>query len=414
MVGLSLVVGIVVVNESVTRGWQFPTQFPAAYVWSFDQMSPDTTARVASVSGVGAFTVANSINVIVEEHSRLAQRLMLSTTWFLGVEPDSFFGLVKLEFLDGEGDEQTALELLKRGSHVLIADDFSRSRNKHLGDQVRVYDERARRWRHFKVAGVVRSPAIDIAAGYFQMLAEYNTVAAGSVLGTNEDLKRLFGVDGANLVLLDFELPDEPVPHDWPPPRDSPEAVGLSENYYDASLAVGQRWRRWREEQVLRDLRRRLVAPQVYSGTVAELKDEIDNQLTGVTGLLTAIPAVALLVAAVGVANLMTANVTARAKHLAILRAVGATRGLILRIVVGEALVLGLLGSALGLALGVHLASNVTDLVDRMWGFRVALELPWNYVFASIVLTVGLCIVAGILPARHASRTNIVDALHVT
>jgi len=413
MVGLSLVVEIVVVNESVTRGWQFPSQFPAAYLWSFDQMSPDTAARVAEVPGVGAFSVANSINVIVEERPRLAERLLRSITWFLGVDPDSFFELVKLEFLDGEGDERTARGLLKQGGHILIADDFSRSRNKHLGDRVKVWDERSSRWRYFKVAGVVRSPAIDIAAGYFQLHSEYNVVAAGSVLGTNADLKRLFGIDGANLVLLNFALPPEPVPPDWPPPPDAFAAVRLSEDYYDTSRTLEQRWRRWREEQVLRELRRKLGGAQVYSGTVAELKDEIDSELTRVTRLLTAIPGVALLVAAIGVANLMTANVTARAKQLAILRAVGATRGLVLRMVIGEAVVLGLLGSALGLALGLHLAVDITALVDRMWGFRVALELPWGYVIATILLTISLCVVAGILPARHASRTNIVDALHV-
>ena len=82
--------------------------------------------------------------------------------------------------------------------------------------------------------------------------------------------------------------------------------------------------------------------------------------------------------------------------------------------VIGEAIVLGTLGSALGLALGVHLAINITELVNRMWGFRVDLELPWGLLVAAIFLTVGLCIVAGIFPARHASRTNIVDALHVS
>ena len=264
------------------------------------------------------------------------------------------------------------------------------------------------------MAGVVRSPALDIAAGYFQLSSEYSVAASGSVMGSNEDLIRLFGIDGANLALLNFDLPDEPVPPDWPPARDTPEAVVLPEKCYDSEVPLERRWRRWREQQVLRDVRREVGDPGMRVGTVADLKDEIDDQLTGVTGLLTAIPGMALLVAAIGVANLMTANVTARAKQLAILRAVGATRALVLRMVIGEALVLGLLGSALGLALGLHLAANITQLVDRMWGFQVALELPWNYVIASVVLTVGLCIVAGILPARHAARANIVDALHVT
>jgi putative ABC transport system permease protein len=414
MVGLSLVVGIIVVNESVTSGWQFPKQFPAAFAWSYGQLSPRTAERVAAVPGVGTYTVANSINVIVEEHNPFAEKLLLSVTWFLGVEPDSFFDLVKLEFLEGEGDEQTARELLKEGGHVVIADDFSRSRNKHFGDEVKVWDERAKRWRQFKVAGVVRSPALDIAAGYFQLSSEYSVAASGSVMGGNEDLIHLFGIDGANLVLLNFDLPDEPVPSGWPPAPDTPGANMLSEEFYDTKVPLERRWQRWREWEVLQHLRHEVGDPGMRVGTVADLKDEIDNQLTSVTGLLTAIPGVALLVAAVGVANLMTANVTARAKQLAILRAVGATRALVLRMVVGEALVLGLLGSALGLALGLHLAADITQLVDRMWGFRVALELPWNYVITSVVLTVGLCILAGIMPARHAARANIVDALHVT
>lgn len=413
MVGLSLVVGIIVINESVTSGWRFPKQFPAAFAWSYGQLSPRTPERVAAVPGVGTFTVANSVNMIVEERHAWAEKLLLSVTWFLGVEPDSFFDLVKMEFLEGEGDAQTARELLKQGGHVIIADDFARSRDKHYRDKVKVWDERTKRWREFTVAGVVRSPALDIAAGYFQLSSEYSVAASGSVMGTNEDLKHLFGIDGADLVLLNFDLPDEPVPPGWPPARGTPEAAALPDKCYDSDVPLARRWQRWREQQVLRQVRREVRDPAMRVGTVADLKDEIDEQLTGVTGLLTAIPGVALLVAAVGVANLMVANVTARAKQLAIIRAVGATRALVLRMVIGEALVLGLLGSALGLALGLHLAANITQLADRMWGFHVALELPWGYVITSVVLTIGLCMVAGILPARHAARTNIVDALHV-
>lgn len=413
MVGLSLIVAIVVVNESVSGGWRFPKQFPAAFVWTFSHLPQDAQQRVGQTPGVGRFTVANSINVVVEER-RFDEKLLRSYTWFMGVDPDAFFDLIKLEFLEGEGDEQTARELVRKGGHVIIADDFSRSRNKHLGDQVKIYDERSGLWRYFKVAGVVRSPALDIAAGYFQMLSQYSVAASGSVMGSLADVKRQFGADRSNLVLLNFDLPEEPVPDNWPPARGTAAAAGILDKCYDEAVPLTRRWRGWREDQVLLQLRRNLRDPGVKIGSVADLKDEIDSQLTSVTNLLTAIPGVALLVAAIGVANLMTANVHARAKQLAILRAVGATRGLVLRMVVGEALVLGLLGSGLGLALGLHLASNITELVARMWGFSVAVELPWNYVIASVGLTVGLCVAAGVLPARHASRTNVVDALHVT
>jgi len=408
MVGLSLIVGLVVFNESVTSGWQFPKKFPEAYIWSFEQMRDDADRIVAEVPGVKNHAVVNAVNVIVRERPGLMKHVYLSVTWFLGCDPDTFFDLLKLEFL--EGDEASARELLTQGGYVIVAEDFSRSRNKHLGDRIKVW--LGQRARDFRIAGVVESPALEIAAGYFQMQSEANVVASGSVLGTNADLKRLFGVHGVRLVLLNFAPPGLP-PADWPPARDSVEGVALPDYCYDDRLSLDRRWERFREKQVLREIRAKLQAPQAFGGSVRELKDEIDREVTRITALLTAVPTVALIVAALGVANLMTANVTSRRKELAILRAVGATRGQILRMVIGEALVLGLLGSALGLGLGVHLAESTTTMVDLMWGYRVDLAMPWMYVLVAVTLTIGLCVIAGVIPARHASRTDIVEALHV-
>jgi putative ABC transport system permease protein len=414
MVGLSLIVGILVVNQSVTSGWQFPKKFPEAYVWSMDQMKPgaDPTSFIRSVPGIKNFTAGNAINVQVEEKQIFMAAVQISTTWFMGCDPDSFLDLMNIEFLPNQGDKETAIQLLKQGGHILVADDFSASRDKKLGDTVKIYYAGLHPL-EFKVAGVIRSPAIDIAAGYFQMHSEYNVVASGSVMGSNSDLARLFGVKGTKLVLLNFDLPPEPPPADWPPPRDSAKGRLLSDRYYDATLPLERRWQRWREDQTLRGVTKALTAPQANYGTVRELKDEIDRELTKMTRLMTAVPGVALIVAALGVANLMMANVTARARQLAILRAVGATRGLIVRLVIAEAIVLGLLGTGLGLGLGIHLASNITTLVESMWGYRVSLTLPWPIVGGAAVLTVALCILAGIPPARRAARNNIVDALHV-
>ncbi len=409
MVGLSLIVGIVVVNHSVTAGWQFPKQFPEAYIWSFEQMRGDAADLVRRVPGVGEFSVANAINVHVEERPVFLEQAMLSVTWFLGCEPDSFLSIGKVEFL--QGDEASARRLLKEGGHIIVADDFARSRNKNVGDKVKVIF--GNRVREFTVAGVIQSPAIDMAAGYFQAQTEYHVVASGSVIGTNEDLKRLFDVNGVRLVLLNFDLPDEPVPDDWPPAPTGARS-DLPEPYYDDAVPLDVRWRRYREAKVLYEIRQRLNATTAFGGTMSELKAEIDRELTRMTNMVTAVPGVAMLVAAIGVINLMTANVAARSRQIAILRAVGATRGLVLRMVVGEAVVLGVLGSAMGLALGVHVAYNITGLMDSMWGLRIALTLPWDFILIAFALTVGLCIVTGLAPARFAARTNFVAAWPVS
>lgn len=414
MVGLSLLVTILVVNESVTSGWRFPQQFPEAYIWSMEQMPDDAGELIAGVAGVRSLTVAAAQNALIQENlpSLLEQQLksLISITWFLGVEPDSFFDLVRVQFHEGSLDE--AKRLLKQGRHVVVAADFARARGVGKGDEIPVIIGNQRQ--KFRIAGVIESPGLDFAAGYFQVQTEFNIAAAGSVIGTRADLRRLYGVTGVRLALLNFDLSYPPVPEDWPPPRNAPIARQMDQKYFDTRIPRETRWRRWQEEQVLSEVRQRVGALSARSGTTRELKDEIDGELSRLTRLLAAVPGVAMLVAALGVANLMTANVAARSKQLAILRAVGATQGLVVRLVVAEAIVLGVIGSVMGLVLGIHVASNLMNLVDRMWGLPLRLTMPWGLIATAVALTIGLCILAGVLPARRAARTNIVDALRVT
>ncbi|MEW6252236.1 MAG: ABC transporter permease [Planctomycetota bacterium] len=424
MVGLSLIVGLTVFNTSFRSGWQFPKQFPAAYIWSHDQIEGDVAAVMERMKdrGIAEYTIANAPNVIVEERPVFGEKMLRSMTWFLGIDPDSFMDMIQFEFI--EGDPETAKELLKRGGHVLVAADFARTRRKGIrevrdehgrvlvSNQVRVFFDN--RWMTFTVAGVIDSPALDIAASYFQVQTDSYMAAVGSVIGTNADLQRLWGVHGARLILVEFALPPEPPPPGWPPPAGSEEAAlaGISHMHRNKKLPLERRWQIYREGRILDEIVHALRANAMF-GTTTELKDEIDSRLTEMTHLLTAVPAVALIVAALGVANLMTANVASRTKQLAILRAVGATRGLVLRLVLGEALILGLLGSLLGLVLGLHLAWNVMEMTERMWGYELPFAVPWEFVGYAIALTVGLCILAGILPARHASRMNVIEALRV-
>jgi ABC-type lipoprotein release transport system permease subunit len=429
MVGLSLIVALVVLNRSFRAGWQFPKQFPEAYIWSYEQfgISPDEAARrISQFSGVKNFTLANALNMAVEERQMEGPRSQIfhSATWFLGCDPDSFLDMVKFEFI--EGDEETARALLREGGYVLVSVDFARSRHKGvLPDEQKGISDTVRVWfsdlgsRTFKIAGVIDSPALDVAASFFQAESEARVAAMGSMIGTNADLKRYFNINTVKLVLLNFDLPPVPPPPGWPPPPDqagTEARTGLlssKKSWYDEDIPLAVRWQRAREQDLLLAMRTALDAHNAYVGTASELKDHIDAELSRVTYLLTAVPAVALLVAAIGVANLMTANVSSRSKQLAILRAVGATRGQILRMVVGEALVVGAVGSALGLALGLHLATNVRQMTLRFSGFSGPLEIPWPFVGTAIALTIGLCLLAGILPARHASRTNVIEALHV-
>jgi putative ABC transport system permease protein len=146
-------------------------------------------------------------------------------------------------------------------------------------------------------------------------------------------------------------------------------------------------------------------------GSVRRLKKQIDNDIREVTLLMTAMPAIALAVAALGVANLMMVSVASRTRQIAILRAIGATKSQVVRLVFAEAVTLGLLGCLIGGILGVHASHSATVITERIVGIPFPLVIPWPNMISGMVLTVAVCVLAGILPARHAARNNIVDAM---
>ena len=118
----------------------------------------------------------------------------------------------------------------------------------------------------------------------------------------------------------------------------------------------------------------------------------------------------ALLVGSFLIYNTMTFSVLQRRALFGVLRALGCTRGAILALVLGEALVLGLLAAVLGAGLGVLLAEGLTGLVARTVNdlyFHVEvtrLAVDASTFLKATVLGVGAALGAALLPALEATR----------
>jgi predicted permease len=115
--------------------------------------------------------------------------------------------------------------------------------------------------------------------------------------------------------------------------------------------------------------------------------------------------ALALLIAAVGLFGLMAYNVTQRTRELGIRFALGAQRGAVLGMVLRDALVLTLIGVALGLPLALASSRLIADML-----FDVTPHDPVTLACAVAVL-VCIGVVAGCLPARRAMRVDPMVAL---
>jgi putative ABC transport system permease protein len=140
------------------------------------------------------------------------------------------------------------------------------------------------------------------------------------------------------------------------------------------------------------------------------------NQVAGTfTLLLGAIAGISLVVGGIGIMNIMLVSVTERTREIGIRKAVGARRRDILSQFLVEAIVVSLMGGAIGVAIGAGLSALISTVQVPGQGGGGPQNLPTQVGLDSVMLAffvsaaVGLFF--GIYPATRASRLNPIEAL---
>ena len=118
-----------------------------------------------------------------------------------------------------------------------------------------------------------------------------------------------------------------------------------------------------------------------------------------------ALPAIGLVVGAIVIMNIMLVAVSERTREIGVRKALGAKRRDILMQFLIEASTLGIVGSAIGVALGIALAEGISALSPLP-----ASVAPWSIV-VGIALGAGVGVVSGVYPASRASRLDPITAL---
>jgi putative ABC transport system permease protein len=129
------------------------------------------------------------------------------------------------------------------------------------------------------------------------------------------------------------------------------------------------------------------------------------SQLENVTIAATIIGLITLLGAAIGLMNIMLVSVTERTREIGIRKSMGATRILILKQFLIEAVVICILGGLCGIVLGV-LIGNLLGLAMGA-GFIV----PWMWIIGGILLCFAIGVLSGFYPALKASRLDPIESL---
>lgn len=137
----------------------------------------------------------------------------------------------------------------------------------------------------------------------------------------------------------------------------------------------------------------------------SELLDSLNEQIAMMSGMLGGIAGISLLVAGVGVMNIMLVSVTERTREIGIRKSLGAKRGTIMQQFVIEAAVTSSIGGIIGIILG----AIVTQVAGNLIGIT-ATPTPVA-VIISFSVSVGIGLIFGYMPANRAAKLNPIDAL---
>jgi putative ABC transport system permease protein len=148
--------------------------------------------------------------------------------------------------------------------------------------------------------------------------------------------------------------------------------------------------------------------PDAKVVTADQFKQDSMKPLNDILNVLYVLLGLSVIVSVFGIINTLVLTVFERTRELGMLRAVGMTRRQVRRMIRHESIVTSLIGAALGIVVGVFLALLVTRALSDE---GIVFAVPYGSVGVFVLAAIAVGLLAAILPARRASRLNVLRAL---
>ena len=380
MVGLSVLVVMQTQGRSTMNAWELPDKFPDVFIYTLNAGAGLSPAAQQAVRDDPAVIAERTMPIAVFNPRLPGNALgVVGAAWFeqtmfVAIDPTVGFDLLQLDFRDGS-TEARAKEELKKGRHIIVTEEFKRAKGYKLGDQFKlVKGVLGGEEIPYTICGIVWSPGIDVMVGTFDLGSQFEQQSAGTVFGTLADAKKDFGVTSARLMAADLQ-------------------PGVD------------------KKVVVERLQKKLGDYNLNVADIRKLKYDIQQGFGRLLMVASTVAWAAMAVASLGVANTVMAGIRSRRWQFGILRSIGVTRGGLLRLVMGEALLLGLVGAALGLTAGLVMAVGAHQLSDIAIGFLPPISVPWGIIAVGVAVVMGVSLLASIGPAVGVAKTDPLDLL---
>ncbi len=357
VVGTGLVMGVgsmVGSTNHAIESWVETTVVGDLFITSPVNFPDDFAEKAEAVEGVD---VASGVKITAVRFLQPGGDTRGRAVALVLVDPERFNpqgGFGRFQYLPGQGNDQLGYEALKSGE-VLVANTMRDRYGIKQGDTIDLRTSDG--FKPFRVGGVV----VDFTGGG-------ETVVAG--------IQNIEEFGGGNPVL------------------------------YVVTIDKGQ------SQAAVRD--RMLAAFPELALDISLNADyrryilEVTSQAFATTRVLLFI---AVLVAAMGVANTLGMNLVSRGHEIAVLRTIGLTRGGVRALVTAEGIIVTVVGAIIGVGFGLLLARIITNGAAALTGFVLEPLVPWSLALLALLASPVIGLLAALLPARRAAKMSPTRAL---
>jgi putative ABC transport system permease protein len=378
MVGLSVLVSTWSNGLALVEDFRERVRFADGFVMKTGGLGEDEQALIRGMPGVASASPVGYLPLRVAEKDRLGTGdLAPPNVVCVGFVPDEFLSFNRVDWI--QGDATTAIPRLKDGDAVLVAKEFLLARGLGVGDTISLGAEGDEH--EFEIVGVVGAAGLDMATGVFGIRSVYLEHAVSCVFMNFDTVADRFGTREAFIMQIALNVP--------------------------ADAAAGSE-----VEAMLAETVREEIPGAIFASgrEIKALVEEIGGKVLTVTA---SIASAALLLACLGVGNVVAAGITARGFEFGVLRAVGGSAGTAPRLVLAEVAVTGIAAVITGTALGVHLAWIGVLMYGDLAGIDLALRIPVVATTVGAAVVVASALIASI-PASWSLRRQPPRALLAT
>jgi putative ABC transport system permease protein len=143
----------------------------------------------------------------------------------------------------------------------------------------------------------------------------------------------------------------------------------------------------------------------------ADFRAWFDRKIDGTVAICWTLMMLVFVVASFGVVNTLTMNVLEQTRELGVLRALGMQRGQLRKVILAQAVALGVTSLGPGIVVGIALAYVMNLAAEPLQGHTIEFRIEPALVAACCTAALVIAVLAAAFPARRAARLQVIRAL---